>query len=1280
MDAIHWKTPYLRCINTLKNCLDPLSRKEQWQDPTCFYDNAVTHHTPLRYLNSTEDAFTEVRQSKTLTKSDWVLFLASADKPANCSFKLYDSPDSVPVELLNTDNPPAQVLNQLRTVQLPNNWQFLADEENQDELIDTPIYTNLQFPNELKRLTFLSTNVPKKSNPTGYYRLTFSLPAQWVENAQSGERSVHIILHGAGSGVSAYVNGEYIGYGQDSMTETEFVIPSNLLKTEDNILNLVVYRWTDGSYLEDQDQWWLSGVFRDIELQCRVESPASLVDYVVTTLTPHKYGNETLNSLEKLNKGEGTGLVKVSSSFMCDTSLNLPDGNGDMSANFKASIYDADNELVNSVETEIPLNNESFDAEVEIEVPQPQLWSPALPYLYTLVLEVVDSRTGENVQIEATRVGIRSVEIFNGQVLVNEKPITVCGVNRHEWDPYQGKVMTEEMMLKDVFLMKQLNFNAVRCSHYPNVHRWYELCSEHGLFVVDEANIETHGFTTGLHISLLQNNPRWEGALLSRVKAMVQRSRNYPAIIGWSLGNESGCGVNTRVCADWVRATDPSRFLQYEGGSFNGDSPMILGDGRDPYCSDVICPMYDSPLRAVQVVKEENKRHGVPEDKVDDRDRMRNGKLCAPKKRPFILCEYAHAMGNSSGNLHHYWELFRSDMHPQMQGGFIWDWVEQGLSVPQYMDGNFGYGGDFGPTSGKSDTRFCINGMVSADRIPHPACFEAKHLMQPVSFRLRENTGEIVAIYIDITCLSHCPPFSELAFEWEVFGFENDKRLAYGEFSLKDEDCPYPSMFALPSTDPADKCRTLGLQKAAKACTKLYENGHEYLSLVVSAKLAVEKPWADKGYLIATQSFNADSLSTAFRVQFENLETVEDVTGTLEVISRNGIVQVVGPSYGSEFDCNKGKLLTLHTGDQNLIVPASGLSHSFYRAATDNDLGGLESMLPVEALKPIAAKIPFSKGVLSYDHQWKGVGLDKLVSKTTLVEIAGDKDELIKDEDFKNESLSQLRITVHEDHLHNNRVRFKTKTIYCYLASGILVDIDVAAQGSFVKNILSLPRVGAKLILSPELNKLTYLGCGPHETYPDRKKGAQLGVYSTTVDDMHVAYMMPCENGGRADVHWASFSGPNGESLRVSYAFPESDMINPEVIEGMDLNAKLPKRKDRPAGYNGAQFSASRYTVPELRKAMHQFELPEVDESSPIHVHFDTAHMGLGGDVSWLPKCKQQYLVGDTGRWRYQLKLEVDQSKPVSLSSLVAHRLKNSFSSSRNNGITRSSSSFFTSN
>jgi len=534
-----------------------------------------------------------------------------------------------------------------REIPVPSNWQMLG--------YGVPIYTNVTYPFPRN-----PPHIPHDNNPVGSYRRTFELPAAWEG------RTVFLHFAGVKSAFYVWLNGERVGYSQGSMTPAEFDVTAHL-KTGRNMVAVEVYRWSDGSYLEDQDFWRLSGIYREVFL---FATPNLHVrDFFVTSDLDETFTRAELAVTAKIrNYGNKAAAAHKLELTLLDSAGNTVDRRAPRAA----------------LEVGRLAAGKATKCHLRSRVDGPRLWSPEDPCLYTIVIVLKD---GEDRVIEAQscRFGFREIAIENRRLLVNGTPVLLKGVNRHEHDPDRGRAVTEESMIRDIELMKRFNINAVRTSHYPDQPRWYELCDLYGLFVIDEANIESHGM--GYGAESLAHFPEWEQAHVDRTVSMVERDKNHPCIIMWSLGNEAGGGRNFEITAKAVRDRDTTRPVHYE---------------RMNSVADVDSAMYVS----------------VPWLEM-------RGRSDSPK--PFFICEYAHAMGNAVGNLKEYWEVIEA--YDQLIGGCIWDWVDQGLrKCAPTGEEFFAYGGDFGDTPNSGN--FCINGLVFPDRQIPPKLWEVKKVYQ----------------------------------------------------------------------------------------------------------------------------------------------------------------------------------------------------------------------------------------------------------------------------------------------------------------------------------------------------------------------------------------------------------------------------------------------------------------------------------------------------------------------------------------------------------------------
>jgi len=546
---------------------------------------------------------------------------------------------------------------------VPANWEFKG--------YGIPIYTNI--PYEFNPANPSPPDIPDSlDQAAAAYRKTFTLPASWKD------MKVYLHLGAVKSAFTLYVNGQYVGLGKDSKLESEFDITS-FVRPGNNLIALQVRRWSDASYLECQDFWRLSGITRDCYVYARPQVHLYDVFASSTLINGYRDGKLTLN-VEVWNH---TRLAQDK----CKVKVNLMDAGG---KTVFTALQPAPGLLRKGGKTEL---------QYVAVVPQVKAWNAEQPNLYTLQLTLTDAQDNVLESVER-KTGFRTDEIRNGQYLHNGVAIKLKGVNRHETDPLTRQVVSKESMLRDVLEMKRLNINAVRTCHYPDDSYWYELCDQYGLYVVDEANIESHGMGYDLD-KTPGNDPVWEHAHLLRMKRMVIRDRNYPCIIFWSMGNEAGNGHNFYKGYRLIKGLEPSRPVHYEQAQLDWNT-------------DVFCPMYPAPAEIERYAK-------------------------TKPKRPLIMCEYAHAMGNSLGNLKEYWDII--EQYDALQGGFIWDWVDQGMRDTIRGKAVYTYGGDYGPPGTPSDNNFLNNGIVAPDRTWNPHAHEVRKVYQHLKFSFDKTTS-----------------------------------------------------------------------------------------------------------------------------------------------------------------------------------------------------------------------------------------------------------------------------------------------------------------------------------------------------------------------------------------------------------------------------------------------------------------------------------------------------------------------------------------------------------
>ena len=501
------------------------------------------------------------------------------------------------------------------------------------------------------------------------------------ERLRLENQEVVLQIDGARSALFVYVNGKYVGYSEDSKLAAEFDI-TKYLKKGNNVLAFKILRWSDASYLEDQDFFRLNGIERNV---CIYSRPKAHIQNV-------KISSETPDLKN--------GVINLD--YIIDNH-NVKEENADISA---ALYYKGEKVAEKSLSIKKIKANSSENQSLTLNVNNVKLWSGEFPELYRLVVSL-ENESSKKPQFMSFDIGFRKVSIEDGVLKINGKKLLIRGVNRHEHNQYTGHVITRESMLKDILLMKKNNINAVRTCHYPNDPYWYKLCDSLGIYLVDEANLESHGLMYGP--KNIAGVPLWRHAHIQRVMRMAYRDIHHPSIIVWSLGNEAGNGSNFEACYDSLKAFDKTRPVQYE-------------PAREDRHTDIVCPMYAWHY-CFDYAKQK-------------------------KPRPMILCEYAHAMGNSVGGLDEYWDLFKTSY--QIQGGFIWDWVDQGIMKTEDGKNFWGWGGDFGPKGVPSDQNFCMNGIVNPDRTPHPALYQVKYNYQNIDckFLADENGLSIFNNYL----------------------------------------------------------------------------------------------------------------------------------------------------------------------------------------------------------------------------------------------------------------------------------------------------------------------------------------------------------------------------------------------------------------------------------------------------------------------------------------------------------------------------------------------------
>ncbi len=808
-------TPELLEIGALKT----------WISPECISVNRVPMRATTYPFPTEESALSRDRDT-----TPWYLSLNG-----QWQFRMADRPEHVSLADVSAETDRSS----LAQVEVPGNWTLQG--------YGAPHYTNVQMPFQDE-----PPFVPDE-NPTGIYSREFTVPQDWA-----GRR---VIVHfgGAESVLYVYVNGVAVGLGKDSRLPSEFDISPFVKFGEPNLLVAVVIKWSDATFIEDQDQWWMGGLHREVYLYST--APVHIADLFILGNLENDYTDGRLKITTKV----GFPRQPEEGWSVC-AQLFDPKGKTVFSQPLQSAVIVGPHGTLGRLQAE-------FDQLID----KPLLWSADLPHLYTAVVTLLNPQ-GAAVEHTASRIGFRSVEVRDRLLLINGKRVLIKGVNRHDHHETKGKALDRETLRLDALTMKQFNFNAVRTSHYPNDPYWLDLCDELGLYVVDEANIESHAY---YHQVALDR--RYANAFLDRGIRMVERDKNHVSIILWSLGNETRYSPSHDAMAGWIRGYDPTRPLHCEPGiwiQFVDKQPTTKPYDMGYRVTDIVCPMYPHISTLIE---------WATDDSHPDR------------QRPFIMCEYSHAMGNSNGSLSDYWDAF--EKYPCLQGGFIWEWIDHGLKQ-KTADGQdyWAYGGDFGDTP--NDLNFVCDGLVWPDRTPHPGLFEFQHLAQPVKVLSFENGILKIKNKQDFTT----PAWLKGQWELKV----NGRSIAQGEL---------PTLHTAPQT-VEDLAFTLPAFSIAP-------NEEAFLNFQFTA--AEETPWCAGGHLLAwDQLAIPDSLGTptsAPRVESSFGALTLDQTGD-HVTVKNELLSIVA-------DQKTGTLSSLNFDGEELLVRGPQLQ--IWRGATDND-------------------------------------------------------------------------------------------------------------------------------------------------------------------------------------------------------------------------------------------------------------------------------------------------------------------------------------------------------
>lgn len=1025
-------------------------------------------------------------------------------------FNWVSKPDERPTNFFQTDFDDSA----WKTIDVPSNWEMKG--------YGVPIYLGSGYPFKMDppRVTDpppTNWTAFAQRNPVGSYRRTFELPANWAG------RRVFIHFDGVESAFYLWVNGQRVGYSQDSRTPAEFDL-TDYLQPGTNQLAVEVYRWSDGSYLEDQDKWRMSGIFRPVYLYST--AGARIRDFAVRTELDSNYCDATLQIKPDLAAYGGRSLAGWTVRAQLYDAAGQPVFTNELS-------HEAE-EILNPdysakiLDDRMPQRGQPKFARLEGPVKNPAKWTAEMPNLYKLVLTLCDEE-GKVVEADSCRVGFRKIEIRDGRFLINGQPIRLRGVNRHEIDPDTGQALATERMVQDIMLMKQANINAVRTCHYPDDPRWYDLCDRYGIYVLDEANICTHG-TRGF----LANDPRWHNAFLDRAIRLAERDKNHPSVIIWSMGNESGYGPNFAAISGWLHEFDPTRPVHYEGAQ---------GKLVDPPTVDIIGRFY--PRLTTEPYVKPDAPWNTRWDKLLELAQRTND------NRPVLATEYAHAMGNAVGNLQEYWDEIYSN--PRMLGGFIWEWVDQGLHKTM-PDGTvfMAMGGDFGDVPNHGG--FCIKGLVFGDRMVQPKYWEVKKVYQPVL--IEPVTLKPGKVMVKISNRNSFLNLNKYEVRWSV----TSDGIVLQSGDLNPVDC------------------APGKSVAVKIPVKKFPDpkpDSDYW-LRLSFHTRTNSLWAPAGYEIAWEQMQLSVKSPAVA------KTKGADLPALKLVQDGDTVQINnGTNFTATFSRSAGTLMSLVYDGREMLAPATdglvGPILQVWRAPTDNDKG-------------------FGNWLA---RDWRQAGLDHLERHVNSFAVTQPKP-------------NEVQVIVVATSMATDGM-FVHRAIWTVRGDGLL---DLNNEFKPSGNLPPLPRIGVVMRVAGEFENLRWYGRGPWENYSDRKRSADMGVWSGTVTGQYVPYVKPQETGNKEDVRWLTLTDTNGTGLRV-------------VAEGKPM-----------------AVSAIHFTAADLAAVRHNYELKPRPE---VVLSLDAKQSGLG-DSSCGPGVLERYAV--LPAQTYHLRLLFRPTSPRKLSGV----------------------------
>lgn len=983
-------------------------------------------------------------------------------------------------------------------IEVPGNWEIQG--------FGTALYVNHPYEfverNPKTRFPKMAPPYLPEENPVGVYRKEIDIPQDW-EN-----RDIYLSLDGAKSGVYVYVNGKEVGYSEDSKTTAEFKL-NKYVKPGKNSLVIKIYRWSTGSYLEAQDFWRISGIERDVFLWSQPKF--ALRDFRVKSTLDDSYKNgifELETTVKNYTANVGYGKV----------SFELIDNKGNTV-------------LSDTKEIGVQRNGESAIS-FSAQLPNVSTWTSENPNLYKLLISV--TQDGENsTEVVPYQVGFRRFEIkpyktgerIDRLFLVNGQPIKFKGVNIHETNPKTGHYVTEDVMRKDFELMKLHNINTVRLAHYPQARRFYELCSEYGLYVYDEANIESHAMYYGQES--LSKQPEWEQAHMDRTMNMYLRNKNHPSIAIWSLGNEAGNGINFYHTYRYVK--------DQERGFMN--RPVTYERALWDMNSDMYVPQYPSAAWL-----EETGSKGTD--------------------RPVIPSEYSHAMGNSNGNLDIQWEAIWK--YPNLQGGYIWDWVDQGM---EEHDENgrlyYSYGGDYGIDS-PSDGNFLINGIVSPDRTPHPSMNEVKYVHQDFAV----ETVDLEKGKFSIVNRQYFTNTDDYTFNYNIT--ENGKEIATGTLSIsleaqqsKEVSIPVSNLQAKPGVE-----YFINFVVTKNSATELIPANH--VVAIEQYKLPITAP--KQTYV---ESSNYPKLS---------------------VTNAGDIVTVKSSQVNFVFNKKSGMVTSYKVRGTEYFDKSFGIQPNFWRAPNDNDYGnGGPNRLQVWKES--------SKNFNVADVKAEMQGVNAIIETSYLL-AAG--------------NLYTIKYTIQPSGIVKADVEFfstdiEEKKMEASEATLMATFSPEATAARKRSSTIEVPRIGVRFRIPVKMNNVEYFGKGPDENYIDRASGSKVGIYKTTAEDMYFPYVRPQENGHRTDTRWVALTDKSGLMVVADETIGFNALRN--SVEDFDSE----EATNRPYQWNNfsSEEIAARNDADAKNKKPRHTHINDIEPQDYIEVCVDMLQQGVAGYNSW---------------------------------------------------------------